>query len=297
MCVLNAYLRHHRQSSILPIGIHVSISGSIDKAVDRAKELDCTTFQIFTRNPRGWKFSDLKEEDTKNFRTKLESSNLVSPLDHMPYLPNLATPEEQIYKQSVHILTAELKRSALLNIPYVVTHVGSHKGKGIAYGIKRVINACNTALKEANNNVMILLEITAGTKNSVGSTFEHLKQMIDGIKPSNKVGICFDTCHAFAAGYDISRKEGVERTIKLLDGVIGIERVRAVHANDSKGPLGSGLDRHEHIGFGYIGEKGFRELFSNKHFKELPLVLETPIDGRRDDMGNIKKLKQICSSK
>ncbi|MCS4537669.1 MAG: deoxyribonuclease IV [Thaumarchaeota archaeon] len=280
---------------MLPIGIHVSISGSIDKAVDRAKELGCTTFQIFTRNPRGWKFSDLKEEDTKNFRKKLASSDLVSPLDHMPYLPNLATPEGQIYKQSVHILTAELKRSAALGIPYVVAHVGSHKGKGIAYGIKRVTDACNMALKEADNNSMILLEITAGTKNSVGSTFEHLRQIIDGIRANSRVGVCFDTCHAFAAGYDISRKEGVQRTIKLLDEIIGLERVNAVHANDSKGPLGSGLDRHEHIGLGYIGEKGFRELFSHKHFKDLPMVLETPIDGRRDDVGNIKKLKQICS--
>ena len=279
----------------MPIGVHVSISGSIDKAVDRANELGCTTFQIFTRNPRGWKFSDLKEEDAKNFREKLASSDLVSPLDHMPYLPNLATPEGQIYKQSVHILTAELKRSAALGIPYVVAHVGSHKGKGITYGIKRVTDACNIALKEADNNSVILLEITAGTKNSVGSTFEHLRQIIDGIRPNSRVGVCFDTCHAFAAGYDISRREGIERTIKLLDEIIGLERVKAVHANDSKGPLGSGLDRHEHIGLGYIGEKGFKELFSHKHFREVPMVLETPIDGRRDDVGNIKKLKQICS--
>ena len=281
--------------AILPIGVHVSISGSIDKAVDRATELGCTTFQIFTRNPRGWKFSALKEEDAKNFREKLASSDLVSPLDHMPYLPNLAAPEVQIYNQSVHVLTGELKRSAALGIPYVVTHVGSHKGKGIAYGIKRVTDACNIALKDADSNSMILLEITAGTKNSVGSTFEHLRQIIDGIRPNGRVGLCFDTCHAFAAGYDISRKDGIERTIKLLDEIIGLERVKAVHANDSKGPLGSGLDRHEHIGLGYIGEKGFRELFSHKYFKELPMVLETPIDARRDDVGNIKKLRQICS--
>lgn len=199
------------------------------------------------------------------------------------------------YNQSVHVLTGELKRSAALGIPYVVTHVGSHKGKGIAYGIKRVTDACNIALKDADSNSMILLEITAGTKNSVGSTFEHLRQIIDGIRPNGRVGLCFDTCHAFAAGYDISRKEGIERTIKLLDEIIGLERVKAVHANDSKGPLGSGLDRHEHIGLGYIGEKGFRELFSHKYFKELPMVLETPIDARRDDVGNIKKLRQICS--
>ncbi|MBM3898338.1 MAG: deoxyribonuclease IV [Thaumarchaeota archaeon] len=279
----------------MPIGVHVSISGSIDRAIDRANELKCTTFQIFTRNPRGWKFSDLKDENSKNFREKLASSDLVSPLDHMPYLPNLATPEKEIYERSVNVLIAELKRASHLNIPYVVTHIGSHKGKGVAYGIKRVTDACNRALKAANNNSMILLEITAGTKNSVGSTFEHIKQIIDGITPNNKVGVCFDTCHAFAAGYDISRLEGVQSTIKLLDEIIGLERVRAVHANDSKGPLGSGLDRHEHIGLGQIGEKGFRELLSDRHFRELPIVLETPIDKRRDDAGNIKKLKQFCS--
>ncbi|MBI2127159.1 MAG: deoxyribonuclease IV [Thaumarchaeota archaeon] len=279
----------------MPIGVHVSIAGSIDKAVDRAVELGCTTFQIFTRNPRGWKFSDLKKEDVKHFRDKLNGSDLVSPLDHMPYLPNLATPDEEIYKKSVDVLAAELKRSSSLGIPYVVTHLGSHKGKGLAFGIKRVINACNKALKEANNDTMILLEITAGTQNSVGSTFENLRQIIDGTRPDNRVGICFDTCHAFAAGYDISRKEGVARTINLLDEIIGLERVKAVHVNDSKGPLGSGLDRHEHIGMGYIGEKGFRELFAYKHFRNLPLVLETPVDSRQDDAGNMAKLKQICT--
>ncbi len=275
--------------------MHVSIAGSIDKAVDRAIELGCTTFQIFTRNPRGWKFSDLKKEDVKHFRDKLNGSDLVSPLDHMPYLPNLATPDEEIYKKSVDVLTAELKRSSSLGIPYVVTHLGSHKGKGLAFGIKRVINACNKALKEANNDTMILLEITAGTQNSVGSTFENLGQIIDGIRPDNRVGICFDTCHAFAGGYDISSKEGVARTINLLDEIIGLEKVKAVHVNDSKGPLGSGLDRHEHIGMGYIGEKGFRELFAYKHFRNLPLVLETPVDSRQDNAGNIAKLKQICT--
>ena len=273
----------------------MSIAGSIDKAVDRAVELGCGTFQIFTKNPRGWKFSDLKKEDAKNFRDKLASSKLVSPLDHMPYLPNLSTPEEEIYKKSVDIFTEELKRSAALGIPYLVTHVGSHKGKGIAHGIKRITEACNTALKSADNSVIILLEITAGTKNSVGSTFEHLKQIMNGVRPNNRVGMCFDTCHAFAAGYDLRSKEAVARTISLLDDIIGLERVKAVHANDSKGPLGSGLDRHEHIGMGYIGEKGFRELFSHNHFSNLPKVLETPIDDRRDDIGNIRKLKQICS--
>ena len=275
--------------------MHVSIAGSIDKAVERAVELGCTTFQIFTRNPRGWKFSDLEKEDVKHFRDKLSGSDLVSPLDHMPYLPNFATPDEEIYKKSVDVLTAELKRSSSLGIPYVVTHLGSHKGKGVAFGIKRVINACNKALKEADNDAIILLEITAGTQNSVGSTFENLRQIIDGIRPDNRVGICFDTCHAFAAGYDISRKEGVARTINLLDEIIGLEKVKAVHVNDSKGPLGSGLDRHEHIGMGYIGEKGFRELFAYKHFRNLPLVLETPVDSRQDDAGNMAKLKQICT--
>lgn len=291
----NAYLSGSGTSSILPIGIHVSIAGSIDKAVDRAVELGCGTFQIFTRNPRGWKFSDLRSDGAENFREKLYSSKLVSPLDHMPYLPNLSTPEEEIYKKSADILTEELKRSAALGIPYVVAHVGSHKGKGIAYGIKRISDACNTALKRADNKVMILLENTAGTRNSVGSTFEHLKQIIDRIRPNERVGMCLDTCHAFAAGYDLRSKEAVSRTISLLSEIIGLERVKAVHTNDSKGPLGSGLDRHEHIGLGFIGEKGFRELFSHEYFSGLPKVLETPIDDRRDDVGNIKKLKQICS--
>ncbi len=274
-------------------GAHISIGGSIDKAIDRALKLGCNTFQIFTRNPRGWQQSSLKEESIQLFREKLSSSNLVLPLIHMPYLPNIASPVDQTYNRSTDVLTEELRRGSLLGIPYVVTHVGSHLGSGIKRGMGRVVEACNKALELSGGGSTILLENTAGTRNSVGSTFEHLGDMIQRIKPQGRVGLCLDTCHAFAAGYDLRTVSDVRHTLELLHSIIGMEFLKAVHVNDSKGALGEGLDRHEHLGMGQIGEDGLRALLSQKPLRKVPAIIETPIDGRRDDVGNLQKLKEL----
>ncbi|MGQ9718381.1 MAG: deoxyribonuclease IV [Nitrososphaerales archaeon] len=276
------------------LGVHVSITGSIDKAVDRAKEIGCTTFQIFTRNPRGWKFSPLNQKDALAFVDKLKAHGFRRSVAHMPYLPNISSPIKESYERSVEVLKAELSRCGQLGIDYLVAHLGSHLGKGLDFGLKRVIDACNQSLFSVDNNVMLLLENTAGTKNSVGFEFEHMRFIIDRIEQRDRVGLCFDTCHAFAAGYDLRNKEAVNATLKFLGEIIGLSKLKVVHINDSKGDLGSHLDRHEHIGMGFIGEEGFRSVLIHKAIRELPLILETPVDGRRDDLGNLEKVRELA---
>ena len=212
----------------------------------------------------------------------------------MPYLPNLASPKPEIYDKSVATLTAELSRCGRLSIPYLVTHLGHHLGDGIAGGRMRVIKAISTALDGADRTVMLLLENTAGEKNSVGSSFEHIRAIMDELPLPGRVGICFDTCHAFAAGYELRTEEGLEETLEQFDEQIGLRHLRVIHLNDTKGDRGSGLDRHEHIGMGFIGEEGFRRILHNKVFSSLPLICETPVDDRRDDRGNIEKVRELA---
>ena len=275
------------------LGAHVSIAGSIDKAVDRAKQMECTTFQIFTRNPRGWKFSPLNQEDVDAFIKKLEIYGFNVSVAHMPYLPNISSPFDDGYKNSVDTLIAELLRCGQLNVDYLVTHLGSHLGKGLGIGIKRAADACNQALSSVDNDVMLLLENTAGMKNSVGSEFNHIKCIIDQIEQRDRVGVCFDTCHAFAAGYNLNNRKAVNETLKLFDKIVNLSKLRVVHINDSKGRLNSHLDRHEHIGMGFIGEEGFKAILTHSVIRELPLILETPIDSRRDSLGNLKKVREL----
>ena len=276
------------------VGVHVSIAGSLVKAVERAHELGCDTFQIFSRNPRGWGFKDILSDDAALFRSNLEKSGIYPPVDHMPYLPNLATTNKEMYEKSMMTLIAELERCGQLGIPYLVTHLGHHKEEGIEGGRKRVADAINFAHARARNNVLLLLENTAGEKNGVGNTFEDIKTVLDGVIERRRIGVCFDTCHAFGAGYELRTPEGIEETIGRIEELIGIEHIRAVHLNDSKGDLGSGLDRHEHIGLGYIGEEGFSFILHHPVFRSLPLICETPVDSRRDDAGNLRKVRELA---
>ena len=278
---------------MVKVGVHVSIAGSLDLAVDRAKDAGCDVFQMFSRNPRGWAYKPLSDEDAALFRSKVKTTGII-PVDHMPYLPNLASPKPEIYEKSVGTLTTELDRCGRLKIPYLVTHLGHHLGDGIAGGRMRVIKAISEALGKSDNNVMLLLENTAGEKNSVGSSFEHIRAIMDGLSFPGRVGVCFDTCHAFAAGYELRTEEGLRETLAQFDDQVGLGHLRVIHLNDTKGDRGSGLDRHEHIGMGFIGEDGFRRILHNKAISSLPLVCETPVDERRDDRGNIEKVRELA---
>jgi len=278
---------------MVKVGVHVSIAGSLDLAVDRASDAGCDVFQMFSRNPRGWAYQPVSDGVAKTFRDKIKTTGLI-PVDHMPYLPNLASPKQEIYEKSVPALTAELDRCGTLGIPYLVTHLGHHLGDGIAGGRARVIAAINTALAASKSPTMLILENTAGEKNSVGSSFEHIRGIMDGVEEKKRIGVCVDTCHAFAAGYELRTPEGLEETLAQLDESVGIRNLRLIHLNDTKGDRGSGLDRHEHIGLGFIGEEGFRHILHNKTFSSLPLVCETPVDDRRDDRGNIAKVRELA---
>jgi len=280
----------------LRLGLHISISGTIDKSVDRAYEKGCNTFQIFTRNPRGWRSRELREEEVEAFIEKVKAYGMDPVFGHMPYLPNLASPREDVYKKSVNSLISELNRCWKLKIPYLVTHLGSHLGAGKEEGFRRIINAINFAFSNDKGEVMLLLENTAGTKNSMGGAFEDIQYIIEHIEHADRVGVCFDTCHAFAAGYDLRTREALEETLKKFDEIIGFEKLKIVHLNDSKGDLGSRIDRHEHIGMGRIGEEGFKQILRSR-LVEYPLILETPIDKRRSDVENLNKVRELARLK
>ena len=275
------------------IGFHVSIDGSVDKAADRAADLGCNTFQIFTRNPRQWHSTELATKTAKQFSDKVKNYGMVPVFAHMPYLPNLASPRDEVYEKSVKTLTSELKRCKQLEIPYLVTHLGSHLGAGMQTGFTRLIDGINQAISSAGGGVVLLLENTAGTRNSMGSTLEDIQHIIERLAHSDRVGVCFDTSHAFAAGYDLRTEEAVEATARKIDDVISFERLKLVHLNDSKGDFNSGIDRHEHIGMGMIGEEGFRSILASRLGK-LPLIMETPKDARRSDIGNLEKVKELA---
>lgn len=275
-------------------GVHVSIKDSLDSAVDNAVEEKCDAFQIFTRNPRGWKFSDLDSDEVKNFRDKLHASGLHPVVTHMPYLPNLSCPDEEMYAKSVSSLLSEVDRCVQLGIPYLVTHLGSHLGMGREIGLKRISNALNQATKHAKGDFQICLENMAGQNNSMGSKFEEVREIYDSVKQKERVGVCLDTCHAYAAGYDLHVEKAVEKTLAKFDEIIGFENLKVLHLNDSENGLGSGLDRHEHIGMGYIGTSGFKAILHHKAIQDLPGILETPVDDRRENGKNLEVVRRLA---
>jgi deoxyribonuclease IV len=274
------------------LGFHVSISGSIDLAVDRAVEIGCTTFQMFTRNPRGWAFKALDPEQVALFREKRKKAGYEKVVAHMPYLPNLAASKGPFQKRSRDSLREELARCSALGIDYLVAHIGSHMGAGTMSGVRNVAEACNEALKAVSCDTLLLVETMAGQHNSVGSRFEELKLILDGVKQSHRMGICIDTCHVYAAGFDISNRAEVKRTMGLFDDLVGYDRLKVIHLNDSKGPLGSGLDRHEHIGMGHIGNAGLKAFVDYEKNSRMPILMETPVDDKRKDEDNMKLVRR-----
>lgn len=270
------------------IGVHISIEQSLDLAFDRAQEIGCTTFQIFTRNPRTWKFKPLEEDQTVAFRDKRKKSSFKFLVAHMPYLPNLASPDKATMKASRLSLCEEVKRCDALGIDYLVTHLGSHLGGGTMLGVKNVSDAVNQAVASSEGGTIILLENMAGQKNSVGSRFEELRLILDRVKIGEKVGVCLDTCHAFASGFDLSGREAVSQSMAVFEDSVGYDCIKVIHLNDSKGVLGCNLDRHEKVGKGKIGMKGMKAFLHYKGITERPLIMETPYD-------DLKGVKQSLS--
>jgi deoxyribonuclease IV len=266
------------------VGVHISSAGSLDMAIDRALEIGATTFQMFTRNPNQWKFKPIPDETILAFREKRKNSDFARIVDHMPYLPNLASSEKSTMKISRYTLDEELKRCESLGIDYLVVHLGSHLGKGTVVGVANVAEACSRAIAGSEGRAMILLENMAGQKNSVGARFEDIRGILDKVGKTERVGVCLDTCHLYASGFDLGSDEAVRNTMGLFDEVVGFDRLKAVHLNDSKGSLGSRLDRHENIGKGRIGRRGIRSFLHYPGVREVPLIMETPFS----DIGTMK---------
>ncbi len=276
-------------------GYHVSAAGKVWKSVKNALDLQCDTFQIFTTSPRGWARPSISDEDAIKFKEMAKEARLWPIVIHLPYLPNFASPEDENWEKSKAVLADELMKANQLDIDYVVIHIGSHKGKGTEYGIKRVAQALIDVLKPSDfeSHRRLLLETSAGARNQVGVKFEEIGKIMELVE-DERLGVCFDTCHVFAAGYDIRTPESLDRVKEELDQGIGLNKVYLVHANDSKEDLGKGKDRHWHIGEGYIGKKGWKTFLSDSYFQQLPMILETPIKEKNDDARNLAMIRQLA---
>lgn len=274
------------------LGFHVSIAGGISNSVNNAKKLGCTAFQIFSRNPRGWAAKPLPRDEVDSFKIRLYASGIekTSVVVHMPYLANLSGPPGELYERSVKTLKEEMQRCNLLGISYLVIHLGSHMGTGSNSGIDQLVNAliAASAYSKAENEVVVLLENNVGQKNSIGGTLEELRLILDRLDSSKQFGVCIDTCHLYASGYDLRTKEDVNRMFDKIKAILGLREMKIVHLNDSKGGLGSNLDRHEHIGLGSIGVEGITAFVNHVAVKALPIIMETPIDKTRGDEQNLK---------
>ena len=272
------------------LGVHCSISGGIQTAFHEAWFLGIDTFQIFTKNQRQWKEKTINTGEKSMFLNILKNSAIKIMFSHVSYLINLAGDDNALWERSVKALTSEIQRCNELGLKFTVLHPGYTKGLSEQEGIKKTVKALNTVINATkNSNVEILLENTAGQGSSIGYRFEHLKQIMDGVE-SARIGACLDTCHAFAAGYDIRTKTGFETTMEKLDNIVGLKNIHAIHLNDSKGELGSKLDRHEHIGKGKLGLEPFRQIINR--FKHIPKVIETPKEDNMDAV-NLKVLRKL----
>ncbi len=217
-------------------------------------------------------------------------------VDHMPYLPNLASANDEVYAKSVQSLAKELGRCQALGIPYLVTHMGSHMGEGRERGLDRIVEALQTVFSECESDTILLLENSAGTKNSMGSTFSDIAAVLESLSANHhRLGVCLDTCHLHAAGYDLRNPRALQSTLDQFEDRIGLERLMLLHLNDCRGGIGSHLDRHEHIGLGQIGVEGFRAILSHPILADLAMILETPVDARRDDSGNLDVARRLGS--
>lgn len=281
---------------MLRLGVHVSVAGGIERAVSRAQEKGCDAFQIFSSNPRGWLSSPISRLSAERFVSSLSQSGLFPAVDHMPYLPNLASARDEVYQKSVQALALELDRCRILGVSYLITHLGSHLGAGRESGMERIVSALEAALEGESGRTVLLLENSSGTRNSVGSSFQEIASIIDSLpQEKERIGVCLDTCHLHAAGYDLRSSQALESVLEQFRDCIKMEHLRLIHLNDCRGGLGAHLDRHEHIGLGQIGEEGFRAVLSHPALSGLPMILETPQDSRRDDLGNLETARHLAS--
>jgi len=276
----------------------VSIAGGLLEAITRAKRLSCSTMQIFSRSPRGGRAPQLSEEVAERFDVERRAAGIDPLAIHSPYVMNLASPEERMWKWSLALYRDEYARATLLKAQYLVTHVGSHRGSGDEAGIARVAEAINRTLdNHSGSSVTLLLENTAGSGQGLGYQFEQLAAIRDQVEAKERVGICLDTAHLFAAGYPIHTPEGLEDVLVSFARTVGFAHLQLVHLNDSKVPFNSRLDRHWHIGKGHIGPDALRRILTHPQLRELPFILETPKKTEAEDQQNLRVVRNLCQSK
>lgn len=275
------------------IGKHVSIAGGIDKAIGRAVDIGCNSLQIFVNNPRGWKNSSLDDETINNFKTAREENEIYPVVVHSIYLINLATAKDELWEKSIQALIDDYRRSDLIGAEYLVFHPGSHTGSGEEAGINRIVEGLNRVLAETSGDTLILLENVAGAGTAIGKTMQQLKEIMERLDQKERVGVCIDTCHAYSAGYDVATPGGIDEFLTEVTDKFGLDKIKVIHVNDSKFPLGSKKDRHAHIGAGKIGKEGFENFINHELIKDKPLILETPWFEDREDDPDVDALKEL----
>ena len=277
------------------LGAHTSTAGGVSKSVDLADKLGFTAMQIFTKNNNRWFQKPLEEKEITAFKTKLEKSTIRFVVSHDSYLINLSATDKSILKRSREAFLDELARCELLGIPYLNFHPGAQLGAGEEDGIKLIAESLNIAHdKTKDYQVSSMLEATAGQGTTIGYRFEQLQQIIELVEQKERMTVCIDTAHIFAAGYDIKDKKKFLKVIKEFDEIIGLERLKCFHLNDSKKELGSRVDRHEHIGKGFIGKEGFSNILNDKRLRHIPKILETPKGKEQlEDLDNLEVLKML----
>ena len=277
------------------LGAHMSIAGGVHTAVERGISIGCTTMQMFVKNNNQWRGKELSDEDIATYKKLLRESSIGPVVVHDTYLINLCAVDKQILKKSRAALKDELDRCEVLGVEYLNFHPGSHVGAGEEEGIERIAESLNIIHEETKGHqVKSVLETTAGQGTAIGYRFEQLREIIDLVAEPDRMAVCMDSCHVFAAGYDISTERGYEQTFQEFGAIIGLDRLVAFHVNDSKRELGSRVDRHDHIGKGKIGKTGFRLLMNDERFRTVPKILETPKGPEmKEDVRNMRLLRNM----
>jgi len=277
----------------------MSIAGGLDRAIERGQSLGCRTIQIFTKNSNQWKSKPLTNDAVEAFRRAWAESGIGPVFAHDSYLINLASPDAEKHRKSMKAFLDEMRRAERLGLAYLVMHPGSHLSSGESKGLRKIARSLDRLHRQtAGFNLIVLLETTAGQGTNLGHRFEHLAEIIDQVEQPERLGVCFDTCHALAAGYDIRSAAGYRKVMREFDRVLGLERLRVFHLNDSKKPLDSRVDRHEHIGKGQLGLEPFRLILNDRRFKKVPKVLETPKGPEmEEDRVNLQILRDLVKSR
>ena len=281
----------------LLLGAHMSIAGGIDLAPMRGQEVGCRTIQLFTKSSNQWRARTLPPDEIARYRANLQAAGIAPAVAHDSYLINLASNDPELHQKSMAAFLEELERAEALGIPYLVTHPGAHMGAGEEAGLRQVANSLRKLLKETNGyRVQVVIETTAGQGTSLGHRFEQIAALLDQIGLPERTGVCLDTCHVFAAGYDIRTPDGYAGVLGAFDTVVGISHLKVIHLNDSKKGLGCRIDRHEHIGKGAIGLDAFRSLLTDQRLRGVPMILETPKDDDfvAADRRNLATLRRLA---